>query len=132
MWRVLVVDDEEANRRLLIEILKDRAECKTATNGQEALEVYDRAVKENSRFDIILLDIAMPGMDGMEVLKKIRGAEADAGIKLGEGIPIIMVTAYKTPFLEAFDAGCDDYIIKPINPKTLIAKIEEKVETRRT
>lgn len=126
MWKVLVVDDEFVNRKLILEILKERAECDQAINGAEALTAYKGAIKARRPYDVILLDIAMPDIDGLTVLQKIRIMERKAGISFGAGVPIIMITAYKEPFLDAFHKGCDDYILKPINADDLIAKIEEK------
>ena len=127
MWKVLVVDDDFVNRKLLTAILNGRAKCDVAANGQEALEAYRYSLKQNTPYDIILLDIAMPDVNGIEVLKTIRKMEEENGVKFGEGIPIIMVTAYKEPFLQAFNKGCDDYILKPIDGEQLIVKIEEKL-----
>lgn len=126
MWKVLVADDDFVNRKLLVEILKDHAECDVAADGEEAIEAYELSVKQSDPYDVILLDISMPGKDGMEVLSHVRQQEEKNGVMLGAGVPIIMVTAHREPFLDAFNKGCDDYILKPINAQLLIAKIEEK------
>lgn len=130
MWRILVVDDNFLNRKLIVKILQDKADCDIASDGKEAIEAYEISKKENNPYDIILLDIAMPEVDGLEVLKTIRAQEKQDGVMLGDGVPIIMVTAYKSPFLEAFDQGCDDYILKPIFSEKLIAKIKEKLKEK--
>lgn len=127
MWKVLIVDDKTSNRNLLLEILKDKAACDIARDGTETLTAYGRSVKEEKPYDIILLDIDMPDINGMEVLKRIRQSETDARIEMGKGIPVIMVTAYQSPFVAAFQTGCDDYILKPIKKETLLAKMEEKL-----
>ncbi len=126
MWRVLVVDDNLANRELILELLADQAHCSVAVNGQEALEAYDQSLKSKP-YDIILLDISMPDIDGVEVLERIREREEKAGVALGKGIPIVMVTAHKEPVMTAFNKGCDNYILKPVIKEDLIAKIEEKI-----
>lgn len=127
MWKILIVDDNMENRELLGEILRDIATCDMVGSGQEAIEAYNRSLQGES-YDLILLDIAMPDIDGLEILRKIRDNEQNAGIDLGDGIPIIMVTAHKKPFLDAFYQGCTDYIVKPINPEKLISKIEQKLK----
>ncbi len=127
MWKILIVDDNLENRELLAEILRDRANCCMVSGGQEAIEEYNKSLKDEP-YDLILLDIEMPDIDGLEILRKIRQNEQDAGIDLGDGIPIIMVTAHKKPFLDAFYQGCTDYIVKPINPDKLISKIEQKLK----
>lgn len=130
MWKVLVVDDDFVNRKLLVEILKNHADCDTAADGNEAIEAYDLSVELAEPYDVILLDISMPGKDGMEVLKDIRNKESNHEVLLGGGVSIIMVTAHKEQFLDAFNKGCDDYILKPINAQLLLAKIEEKINKK--
>jgi two-component system chemotaxis response regulator CheY len=127
MWKILVVDDNFANRQLIIEILADLAKCDVAMDGREAIEAYNLSLIKNP-YDLILLDIAMPEINGIEFLTMVRDNEKKAGIPLGDGIPIIMVTAHKEPFMESFNKGCDDYLLKPIDQDALISKIREKLE----
>jgi CheY-like chemotaxis protein len=127
MRKILVVDDTEMNSELLVETLSEVAQCDVRANGEGALEAYNQSLESGGPYDLILLDIAMPDISGIEVLKIIRAAEKTRGVRLGRGVPIIMVTAYKEPFMDAFNGGCDDYILKPIDVDKLIAKIEEKV-----
>ncbi len=127
MYRILVVDDNFENRQLLAEILREVAECDFAANGIEAVQAYNASLKA-APYNLILLDIEMPGINGLEILKRIRESEKAAGIRLGEGIPIIIVTAYEKRFLEAFNYGCDDYVLKPIDPEVLVKKIEQKMK----
>ena len=130
MWKILVVDDNFANRQLLIELLADQAKCDVAANGNEAIDAYNVSIEHKQPYDLILLDIAMPEVNGLEFLKMVRDGEKRAGILLAEGIPIIMVTAFKEPFMDAFNKGCDDYVMKPIDPDDLIQKIEKKLAAR--
>jgi CheY-like chemotaxis protein len=129
MWKILIVDDNKENRDLAVEILRDVAECDIASSAHEAIEAYNRSLNEKP-FDAILLDIEMPEVGGLELLRMIRQSEEAVNIPLGEGVLIIMVTAHKTPFLEAFYQGCNDYILKPIDPQKLIQKIEIKLKER--
>lgn len=126
MWKILVVDDNKENRELLVEILRDSAQCTSVDNGKDAIEAYNQSLKSQP-FDIMLLDIVMPEIDGLEILRKIRDIEKSVGIALGDGIPIIMVTAHKKPFLSAFYQGCTDYILKPIDADKLIQKIDQNL-----
>ncbi|WP_091134277.1 adenylate/guanylate cyclase domain-containing protein [Microvirga guangxiensis] len=112
---ILVVDDIEEN----IEIVRVRLEAQgyeiaTAANGREALEQTGRL-----RPDLILLDIMMPEMDGIEVTKKIKSDEAL------RAIPIILLTAKSTikDVVAGLDAGGDDYLTKPFEPATLVARV---------
>ncbi len=127
MWNVLVVDDDAVNQKLLVEILAKYAKCAVASCGREAYDAFVKSYHERTPFDIILLDVAMPDMDGIEVLEKIREFEKAHNIKLGKGIPIIMVTAHTTSFMKSFNGGCDDFILKPVDGAKLIKKIESKI-----
>ncbi|MCK5580651.1 MAG: response regulator [Candidatus Omnitrophica bacterium] len=128
MWRILIAEDVFEARQLLVESLRELAQCDVVVTGKEAVNAYNVSLKNEKKYDLILLDIAMPEMDGMEVLHKIRESEEDAGILFGKGIPIIMVTAFNKPMVSAFGKGCDDYIVKPIDPDILIEKVKEKLE----
>ena len=105
-------------------MLKGKANCDVAANGVEAIEAFNLSIEDKRPYDIILLVIAMPGMDGMEVLKKIREQEEASGLKEKNKIPVMMVTAHREPFSDAFKKGCDDYISKPIRPDHLIERME--------
>lgn len=114
--RILVVEDNENNRYLIGYILRKCGhKVIEAVSGEEGLAL---AVQEQP--DLILMDIQLPGMDGLETTRRIRASEA-----VGE-IPIIALTSYAmTRDRErALQAGCTGYIEKPINPDTILASIE--------
>lgn len=123
MNRILVVDDNFENRMLLAEILREIAVCDFAATGKEAIEAYNMSVQRQEPYSLILLDIELPEVNGLEILHRIRESEKSAGIALGDGVPIIIVTAYEKRFVEAFNKGCDDYILKPIDTDVLLSKI---------
>jgi len=130
MWNTLIVDDDFVNRKLLTEVLKDFAESVTASGGKEAIESYELSLKNGRPYDLILLDIAMPEVNGLEVLKYIRSNEAKMSVAPGRGVCIIMITAFRDPFAEAFGLGCDDYVLKPVMPDLLIQKIQQKIDRK--
>jgi len=116
--RILVVDDHEDN----IELLRARLEARGydvdgAKDGQEALDQVDRACP-----DLILLDVMMPKMDGMEVVRRLKARTAANELPF---IPVIMQTALDSTEnkVEGLDAGADDYITKPINFAELEARV---------
>jgi len=119
MAKVLVVDDEPEAVELLVEFLSSKGyEVLTATSGEEAL----RRVKED-RPHLVLLDIRMPKMSGLEVLKRIREIDAEMGI--------IMVTAVNEEDVgrQALELGAFDYIVKPLDLKYLERSLWYKVTT---
>jgi len=130
MLKMLVADDNFVNRKLLMQLLRDKAVCDAAASGAETLEAYNLSLRERRPYDIILLDISMPDIGGLQVLRLIRESEARAGVSAGEGVAGVMVTAYQEPFAQAFNAGCDDYVLKPVEPGDLYAKIDKIAVSR--
>ncbi len=117
MKRILVVEDNEDNMRLVSFILKKHGhEVIEARDGAEGIAL---AVQEKP--DLVIMDIQLPDMDGLEATKRIRASEAD-----GE-LPIIALTSYAMPGdrEKALAAGCNGYITKPIDVETFIAEIEK-------
>jgi DNA-binding NtrC family response regulator len=112
--RILIVDDEENIRQILTEYLKDFGyEVICAVNGEEALQIYRKGY-----FDIILSDLVMRPMDGLDLLREIKKVEPDA--------IFIMITGYPSieSALEAIKKGARDYITKPFNIDEIRLKIE--------
>jgi CheY-like chemotaxis protein len=117
MKKILVVEDNEINMYLCCRILKSSGyEVIEARSGEEGVEL---TIKEKP--DLIIMDIQLPGIDGLETTKRIRESEAD-----GE-IPIIALTSYAMAGdkKKALKAGCTGYVEKPINPDTLLGEIKK-------
>jgi len=114
--RVLVVDDDVALAEMLGIVLRgegfDPVFC---TDGSEALQAF-----RDSRPDIILLDLMLPGMDGIDVCRAIRQES---------GVPIVMLTAKNdtVDVVLGLESGADDYIVKPFKPKELVARLRARV-----
>lgn len=109
--KILVVDDHELNRELLISLLKEHEyTAETAVNGLQAIEKI-----MNTKFDVVLMDIQMPELNGIETTKKIRS-------QLQMSIPIIAFTAFNQPAEKqaCLDAGMDAYLAKPVNERELM------------
>ncbi|TCN41935.1 adenylate/guanylate cyclase family protein [Kribbella orskensis] len=119
---VLVVDDQPANVRLLEAILAPRGyDVRTASSGDEAL----RTIAANE-VDLVLLDIVMPGMDGYEVCRRIRG-QVDTAY-----LPVVMVTASgDEQKVKALEAGADDFLTKPVNQSELLARVASLARIKR-
>lgn len=120
---LLVVDDEPLNVSLLSQLLRPEFRVLGALSGPSAL-----ALLASEQPDLILLDVMMPGMDGYAVLRQLRAAEATAGI------PVIFVTALGAEFDEehGLALGAADYIIKPIKPAVLLARVRAQLALRQS
>ncbi|MBN2714618.1 MAG: response regulator [Deltaproteobacteria bacterium] len=125
--KILIVDDEFTNRLLLQEISKEFATTHQAVDGKEAVEAVKAALEQGTPYDVILLDIMMPNMNGHEALREIRQIEESNGFKVGQGAKVIMVTALgdKKNVLDAFKEEADGYLVKPIEKSKLIRQLEK-------
>ncbi len=112
---VLVVEDEPDIRRLIVHHLtRDGFQCRSVGSGADALRDI-----QASRPDLVVLDLMLPGMTGLEVCRRVRGDPASAAL------PIIMLTA-KTDEVDrvvGLELGADDYVAKPFSPKELVARV---------
>lgn len=114
MKKILIVEDVEWNRDLLVQLLEGDYEVVQAEDGRQGLEM---AQAEHP--DLILMDLSLPQMDGWELAASIRGTEDI------RDVPIIAVTAHAMAGDEerAMEAGCNDYITKPIDEDELLKKV---------
>ena len=116
--KILIADDNGTSRKLLNLAFIGKAECEFASTGIEALDVFAQANDTGRPFDLIILDVLMPKMDGLEVLKRIRETEAVKGISGRDRVKIAMATRLddRDTVLTAFRDQCDGYITKPYGP----------------
>lgn len=120
---ILLVDDVPANLHVLAVSLRSRYRIKTATNGPMALELAGREDKPQ----LILLDVMMPEMSGIEVMRQLRANPATSDI------PVVFVTAdlSEQNQLEGLELGADDYLTKPIVTSVLLARVHNIIERKR-
>ncbi len=119
--RVLVVDDDASLAEMLTIVLRQEGfDSRMVTRGDLALEVF-----RDYRPDVVLLDLMLPGKDGIDVCKEIR-AES--------GVPIVMLTAKgdTVDVVVGLESGADDYVVKPFKPKELVARIRARVRRNDT
>ena len=121
---ILLVDDVPANLHVLAASLRDLYRIKTATNGMVALDLASRDDKPQ----LILLDVMMPGMSGIEVMRRLRAKEET------RDIPVIFVTAdlSEQSHLDGLELGADDYLTKPIVTTVLLVRVRNIIERKRT
>jgi len=126
MKRCLIVDDEITTRYILKAILDAYFTCDMVENGERALCAFDQAHQQGLHFSVICLDITMPGMDGLKVLKSIRDAELALSLGPNLEAKIIIVTAdnASSTILNSFFAcGASAYITKPLDRQKLIHEL---------
>ncbi|AGX43295.1 response regulator [Clostridium saccharobutylicum] len=125
--RILIAEDDMVSRRFLSKFLSQYGECDIVVDGMEALDAYLISIKESEPYDLICLDIMMPKVDGIKVLKAIRDFERQRGVIPDNKVKIIMITALvDTEHIhKAFELGCDDYAEKPIDINKLIEVINK-------
>jgi two-component system, cell cycle response regulator DivK len=125
---ILLVEDNPVNRRLAVFLLRSQGyQVREATTAQEAFEIL-----EKERADLIVMDIQLPGMDGLEATRKLKEQTATADI------PVVAVTSYamKGDREKALAAGCAGYVTKPIDKNIFIQEMaarlgeKSKVEDR--
>ena len=114
MKTILIAEDNDSNYILMTYILKKYYQYERATNGQEAVEMVDK-----KDYDIVLMDIKMPVMNGLEATKAIKEKHPD--------LPIIALTAnaFDSDRQLAFEAGCDGFLAKPVSSDVCISTINK-------
>lgn len=113
MAHILIADDEVRIRDIVMQYLKfEGYTCAEASNGRQAVEML-----EQDAFDLVIMDVMMPFMDGITALRTIRQ---------NSGIPVILLTAKGEEYdkVFGFELGADDYVVKPFSPKELMARVK--------
>lgn len=121
--RILVVDDEMVSRIKMETLMQTFGSCTSAESGKQALVRYKKAMAEGKAYELVMLDIDMPDMQGTEVLQQIRKLESNGGHRAA----IIMVTAEsgQDKVITCIQNGCDDYIAKPFNISIIRNKLKK-------
>jgi len=125
---LLLAEDNAVNQRLAVRVLEKHGHAVTvAGNGKQALAAWERANAAGTPFDLVLMDIQMPEMDGFEATRLLRGREGEPGRreadgKPGEHVPIVAMTAHamKGDRERCLEAGMDDYVSKPLQVDKLL------------
>jgi two-component system, cell cycle response regulator DivK len=116
---LLIVEDSELNRDLLVQIFEDSYDIELAANGRAAVEIAS-----TKQPDLILMDVGLPGQSGLDAVRAIRAR--------GAQVPIIAVSSGVMPGdrERAIEAGCDDFMAKPIDDLVLMGMVERLLERR--
>ncbi|BCS52467.1 response regulator [Geobacter sp. SVR] len=124
--KCLIVDDDELSRQLIAEVLREVATSEMAPNGTEAVKKFRAAMRAGDPYDLIILDIIMPGMDGHEAAKAIRGIEQEQGLTPDKGVSIIVLSCLNTPkdVIESYvSAQSAAHLVKPVSHQKLMKSL---------
>jgi HD-like signal output (HDOD) protein len=124
--KILIVDDEMVSRTKLKLIMENFGQCQAVDNGKDAVSMFHKAHQQGKPFGLIMLDIDMPEMDGVEVLSEIIEAEIKLVISKKDKAKILMVTSFtdKDRVVSCIQSGCEDYIAKPFDLNIIGKKLE--------
>ena len=123
--KILVVEDDFKNRKLLQSQLSLFGECDTAVDGEEAILAFRMSLDNQQPYDLICMDIRMPNIDGKEALRKIRQIENKLGCQDEDKVKVIMTTALDDAeaVVESYEEGATAYLIKPITKQKLVEEL---------
>lgn len=124
--RFLVVDDDFESRRIVQRLLRPFGDVDVATDGEEGIEAFSRALKEGEPYSLITMDILMPNMNGQQALQEIREIEKEYDISGNQRARVIMISGLDNSeeLHDAFFLGdAAGYIVKPINHAVLLQEI---------
>jgi len=116
--RILIAEDDLASARYMEGLMTRFGECLVASDGEQAVEAFAKALDEGRRFQLLCLDIMMPYKSGQEALQEIRALEAAHGVKSSQEVKVIMTTALGDvrTVMGAYKQGATAYVTKPIVP----------------
>lgn len=126
--KVLIVEDDAISRKMIEVLMQPLAkECSLAVDGEAALDYFNKSVESRNNYDVVLLDIMLPKMDGQTLLRKFREKEKEYELLGRRGCKIIMVSALGDAgnVMEAFKNQCDGYLSKPYNKKSLMIELRK-------
>jgi DNA-binding response OmpR family regulator len=112
---LIVEDDKNISKLIRYNLEKSDYDCTVTRNGEDAVDILQK-----QRFDIMILDLMLPGIDGFEVCRRVRGSSAT------KSMPVIMLTAKaeEVDKIVGLELGADDYIVKPFSPRELVLRIK--------
>ena len=126
--RILVVEDDFLSRNVLRDLASAYGICDIAVDGEEAVMAFDLAWEDGAPYELIFMDIMMPGTNGLEAVKRIRAMEKNRCIHGEREAKIIMTTALGEPktVFEAYNqGGATSYVVKPITREKIAAEVRK-------
>jgi two-component system, chemotaxis family, chemotaxis protein CheY len=125
--KILIVDDDFTSRALLLRIMEPIGDCEVACNGKEAWDAFQAAYADGLPYDLVLLDIMMPEMNGHEVLKRIRTFEKGQNLTGKQAVSVAMATTLgdSANIINSFHNQSDGYLTKPYNRESLLGDLRK-------
>lgn len=126
--RILITDDDVTTRAILREALKDYGTCELCVNGQEAIDVFKAAWDAGAPFDLIIIDMKMPVMNGADALEHIRRFEGEMGVKQVDETKALVLSIENAPgrIMDAYyRGGATKYLLKPVDINELYDVLNE-------
>ena len=123
--KALIAEDEFVSRKALRAFLAPLFDVEVAVNGDEAVRAFAMAMEEGQPYELLFMDIMMPGVNGIEALKRIRAIEAEKG---AAPVKVVMATALddpKTVITSFQDVGATAYLVKPITKDKIMAELKK-------
>ena len=124
--KILIAEDDRTSRIFMEKFMSKYGDCEVAVDGMEALDLFMEAFKKDQPYDLACLDVMMPKVDGLKLLKVIRTLETQHKIPQDKRVKIIMMTALADVDYvdQAFKLGCDAYAPKPVDTKKVIEVLQ--------
>ena len=125
--RILIVEDSYFERERLKKLLEKYGDCEAAPNGEIGLEMFKVSQNENEKFQLVTVDINMPGISGFELIKSIRKHEESLNVKYDQSIKILMISVSDNfkDVSTSYKQGCEYYCVKPVDEKKLAHALKE-------
>lgn len=124
--RILIVEDDPIAQKLMFKYLSGYGDCDIAVDGEEAVRAFRLAQTDHSGYDLILMDIMMPKVNGRQALLQIREMEKNAGVIGSSEVKVIMTTALADPrtVVDSFyRSGATSYLVKPVEKEKLLSEL---------
>lgn len=125
--KILIAEDQAIIREMMVKMLTGIGHIESFDTGRKALQAFEQAFKDSDPFELMILDVSMPGMSGIDLLKSVRAFEARYKVIKAAQVKVLMMTSYadKETVIACYLAGCNDYAVKPFNSRVVIEKIRK-------
>lgn len=128
--RFLIVDDDESIHLYLTQVLEEYGECDSAMSGEESVEMFDKAHGNGKPYDVVFMDILMPGMDGHQASEIMRTMERRLGVRPPYLFKLVMITTLvddSNVSKAFFKAQASCYIVKPLDKKRVLEELKQNM-----